>query len=265
MLMKIKFICLLIFLCNISRAQDIRIGGQTLRNIEQRAVFSSRDEKKIRSIDVSNLGVKKIGLVYLSENSLGFRKTSPLPTSNQFKEIALTPNFQNRIDSVINGLLTINKTNRIEYLHDHESLSLEDCFEVRLMRADFRNSECRDKNFKILLENNFDAVILIYEQKIPDYFTRTNTRFLEAKGYFSTLKKTLVYQSLLTRFILLNPKPEFSKVALSFQQLSAKLIEQETNLNYEEFTEKFGANIENILLNQISNNINEIIKVYNPR
>lgn len=49
----------------------------------------------------------------------------------------------------------------------------------------------------------------------------------------------------------------------TFQQLSAKLIEENDNLDYKEFVKKFGGTMEDILLNQISNNIGEIVKVLN--
>lgn len=199
--------------------------------------------------------------MYVHDNQHTYRKTGPISLNNQYSTIEPQPNFRGRIDSVIVRTIRANNANQIIYLPDSDTLTIEKCFQVKKLGPNFRDRQCAEENLKTLFNNNFDAVVVLYEQEIPDYFTQTNTRLLGAKGYFSSLKKILVYQSLMCRIITLNTGEKVRST--TFQQLSAKLIEENDNLDYKEFVKKFGGTMEDILLNQISNNIGEIVKVLN--
>ncbi|MGN7889228.1 hypothetical protein [Dyadobacter sp. 22481] len=259
--MRVVFVLVFALFGRVSHSQDIHIGGRNLKNIEHRLIFSQKDENQIKDINLKNAGIKKIGLVYISDNQYSYRKTAPIPLNNQYSTIDPQPSFRSRIDSVIIRTLKANNAIDIFYLPDSDSLSIEKCFQVKFSGANFRDRQCAEENFKILFKNNFHAVVVLYEQEIPDYFTQTNTRLLSAKGYFSSLKKTLVYQSLMCRIIAFNTGSKTRST--TFQQLSAKLIEENDNLDYREFVKKFGNTKEDILLNQIANNIDEIVKVLN--
>jgi hypothetical protein len=259
--MRIVFVVFFVLTGRVLYAQDIHIGGRNLKNIEHRLIFNQQDEKQIRDISLKNAGIRKIGLVYVCDSQYTYRKTAPIPLNNQYSAIDPQPNFRSRIDSVIIGTLKANNVNDIFYLPDSDTLNIEKCFQVKFSGANFRDRQCVEENFRTLLDNDFQAIVVLYEQEIPDYFTQTNTRLLSAKGYFSSLKKTLVYQSLMCRIITLNPGQKTRST--TFQQLSAKLIEENDNLDYKDFMKKFGSTMEDILLNQIANNISEIAKVLN--
>lgn len=259
--MRIVFVFLFVLFGGVSYSQDIHIGGRNLKNIEHRLIFNQKDEERIKDISLKNAGIKTIGLVYVHDSQCTYRKTGPIPLNNQYSTIDLQPGFQSRIDSVIIGALRVNSANDIFYLPDSDTLSVQKCFQVKSLGANFRDRQCAEESLRTLFSKNFQAVVVLYEQEMPDYFTQTNTRLLSAKGYFSTLKKTLVYQSLMCRIITLGTDRKIRSTA--FQQLSAKLIEEKDNLDYREFIDKFGGAKEDILLNQISNNIGEIVKVLN--
>jgi len=259
--MSVVFGFLFVLFGGVSYSQDIHIGGRNLKNIEHRLIFNHKDEERIKDISLKNAEVKKIGLVYVHDNQCTYRKTGPIPLNNQYSTIDLQPDFRSRIDSVIIGALKANNANDIFYLPDSDTLRIEKCFEVKSLGVNFRDRQCAEESLRTLFSNNFQAVVVLYEQEIPDYFTQTNTRLLNAKGYFSSLKKTLVYQSLMCRIITLGTDRKTRST--TFQQLSAKLIEEKDNLDYREFMDKFGDSKDTILLNQIANNIGEIVKVVN--